>query len=166
MWGSEKSRAKQEQQDKIFFQMANPGKIAVSLDNNTIVKEKSEEVKAIRNKHQERRKVYDQSFESLFGDSIIAESENPEMQVYRKELHEALKKAWEDKRVMQPNFREVLYKYFFEGKPIGQIARECELKPAEITYRLDDALGRLRFSKYFKNLHKKNKQGKGNFEIN
>lgn len=161
MWGSKESRAKQSQQDEIFLQMANSRQKPVETQG------KSELIKKSRDKHSQRREEYNQSFENLFGDLIIDGQENPEMQVYRKELHEALKKAWDDKRVMQPNFREILYKYFFEGKPVEQIAQECELKPADITYRLDDALGRLRYSKYFKKLYFANKkQGKGNFEIN
>lgn len=178
MWGSESGKNLQNEQDEVFGKVANPeakatnqpvvGVAEVSEHEARLLKmaEKSEQVSKRMASNKNRRKVYDKSFDELFGEMILDPRRNPEEQVYLKELHQVLKTAWEDKNLLQPHFKEVLYLRFFQGKDLGEIAKICKLNSSQVVHYLEAVLGKLRHSKYFEQLYSKNKQGKGKFEIN
>ncbi|MFA5990651.1 MAG: hypothetical protein WC794_00185 [Candidatus Doudnabacteria bacterium] len=177
MWGSESGKIGQDEQDEIFGKTANPDaktinqpvvdKPEISEHEARILKmaEKSEQVSNRMASNKKRRKVYDKSFDELFGEMILDPNRNPEEQVYLKELHQVLKDAWNDKTLLQPHFKEVLYLHFFQGKNLDEIANICQLNSFQVTHYLEAVLGKLRHSKYFEQLYFNNKQGKGNFEI-
>lgn len=178
MWGSNEGRIRQGKQDEGFGKMANPeakvinqspeDKPEVSEHEARVLAlaEKSEQVSKRMASNKKRRKVYDKNFDELFGEMILDPNRNPEEQVYLKELHHVLKDAWSDKTLLQPHFKEVLYLHFFQGKDLSEIAKICDLNSSQVTHYLKAVLGKLRHSKYFKELYFKNQQGRGNFGIN